>query len=32
VTRIILAREIAIKEVKKIHDLFPEMELEYFVH
>jgi len=32
VTRIILAREIAIKEVKMIHEMFPEMELEYFVH
>ncbi|MCD5382507.1 U32 family peptidase [Candidatus Gracilibacteria bacterium] len=32
VKRIILAREIAIKEVKKIHEMFPEIELEYFVH
>ncbi len=32
VKRIILAREIAVKEVKKIHEMFPEMELEYFVH
>jgi putative protease len=32
VERIILAREMAIKEVKKIHNLIPEMELEYFVH
>ena len=32
VRRIILAREIPVKEVKKINQLFPEMELEYFVH
>lgn len=32
VRRIILAREIPIKEVKEIHKLFPEIELEYFVH
>lgn len=32
VKRIILAREISIKEVSKIHEMFPEMELEYFVH
>ena len=32
VERIILAREMAIKEVKQIHDLIPDMELEYFVH
>lgn len=32
VERIILAREMAIKEVKKIHEAVPEMELEYFVH
>lgn len=32
VKRIILAREISIKEVKDIHKLFPEIELEYFVH
>ena len=32
VRRIILAREIPINEVSKIKNLFPEMELEYFVH
>ena len=32
VTRIICAREMAIKEVKRIHTALPEMELEYFVH
>jgi len=32
VTRIICAREMAIKEVAKIHKAIPEMELEYFVH
>jgi len=32
VERIILAREMAIKEVAQIHKLIPDMELEYFVH
>ncbi|MEI7511033.1 MAG: U32 family peptidase C-terminal domain-containing protein [Candidatus Peregrinibacteria bacterium] len=32
VSRIILAREMAIKEVQKVHEAIPEMELEYFVH
>ncbi len=32
VERIILAREMAIKEVAQIHKLVPDMELEYFVH
>ena len=30
--RIIVSREIAIKEMKEIHDACPEMELESFVH
>lgn len=32
VKRVILAREIALEEVKKIHEALPELELEYFVH
>ena len=32
VSRIILAREMAIREVAEIHRQVPEMELEYFVH
>ncbi|HPO06101.1 MAG TPA: U32 family peptidase C-terminal domain-containing protein, partial [Candidatus Gracilibacteria bacterium] len=32
VKRIILARELPIAEVKSIHEIFPELELEYFVH
>lgn len=32
INRIILAREIPISEVAQIHDDFPGMELEYFVH
>lgn len=32
VERIILAREMAIREVAQISKLIPEMELEYFVH
>ncbi len=32
VERIICAREMAIKEVARIHKAIPEMELEYFVH
>jgi putative protease len=32
VTRVILAREIAIAEVEKIHALLPSLELEYFIH
>ena len=32
VSRIILAREMSITEVKTIHEQIPEMELEYFVH
>ena len=30
--RIIVSREISIKEMKDIHDACPEMELESFVH
>lgn len=32
VERVILAREMAIKEVAKVHEALPELELEYFVH
>ncbi len=32
VERIICAREMAIKEVERLHKAIPEMELEYFVH
>ncbi len=32
VERVILAREMAIREVQKIHEALPELELEYFVH
>ncbi len=32
VSRIICAREMAIREVAEIHKLVPDMELEYFVH
>lgn len=32
VSRVILARELAIAEIKQIHDFVPEMELESFVH
>jgi len=32
VSRVILARETAIREVAKIHAALPELELEYFVH
>lgn len=32
VSRVILARELSIKEIKEIHDFVPEMELETFVH
>jgi len=32
VERVILAREMAIREVKKVHDALPNLELEYFVH
>ena len=32
VERVILSREISLKEVKEIHEKVPEMELEFFVH
>ncbi len=32
VSRVILARELPIAEIKQIHDFVPEMELESFVH
>ncbi len=32
VSRVVLARELSIKEIAKIHDFVPEMELEAFVH
>ncbi len=32
VSRIVLARELSLKEIAEIHDFCPEMELEAFVH
>lgn len=32
VVRLITAREMSIAEVKQIHDLMPDLEIEYFVH
>lgn len=32
VSRVILARELSLKEIKEIHDFVPDMELEAFVH
>ncbi len=32
VSRIVLARELSLKEIAEIHELVPEMELEAFVH
>ncbi len=32
VERVILAREMAIREVAKIHKALPDLELEYFIH
>lgn len=32
VSRVILARELSLKEIKEIHDFVPEIELEAFVH
>ncbi len=32
VSRIVLARELSLNEIKEIHDFVPEMELEAFVH
>lgn len=32
ITRIILSRELSLKEVKEIHEMVPDIELEFFVH
>lgn len=32
VKRIILSRELSLKEVKEIHEMVPDIELEFFVH
>lgn len=32
VKRIILSRELSLKEVKEIHEMVPDVELEFFVH
>ena len=32
IKRIILAREVSLKEIKEIHQKVPDVELEYFVH
>lgn len=32
VKRVILARELSLKEIKEIHDAVPELELETFIH
>lgn len=32
VSRVILARELSLREIKEIHDFVPEVELEAFVH
>ncbi|MDD3007122.1 MAG: U32 family peptidase [Candidatus Pacebacteria bacterium] len=32
VSRVILARELSLEEIREIHDAVPAMELEYFVH
>lgn len=32
ISRVILARELSIEEIKEIHERVPEMELEFFVH
>jgi len=32
VSRVILARELSLEEIRKIHRKVPQMELEYFVH
>ena len=32
VSRVILARELSLKEIKEIHDFVPDVELEAFVH
>lgn len=32
ITRIILSRELSLREVKEIHEMVPDIELEFFVH
>ncbi len=32
VVRLITAREMSVAEVKQIHDLMPDLEIEYFIH
>jgi putative protease len=32
VTRIVLGREVTLKEIKEIHRVLPKLELEYFIH
>ena len=32
ITRIILSRELSLKEVREIHEMCPEIEIEFFVH
>lgn len=32
ITRIILSRELSLREVKEIHEMVPNIELEFFVH
>ena len=32
ITRIILGREVTLKEIKEIHQALPKLELEYFIH
>lgn len=32
ITRVILSRELSLKEVREIHEMCPDIELEFFVH
>jgi putative protease len=32
IKRVILSREISLREIKEIHENCPEMELEFFIH
>jgi U32 family peptidase len=32
ISRVILSREISIREIKEIHEMVPDIELEAFVH
>ncbi len=32
ITRIILSRELSLREVKEIHEMVPDIEIEFFVH